>query len=92
MYIKKNHIENDYIKATCDICGDDCMKEVFAPNDHDGDSEDCEINKTFEGLRLEATWGFASKKDGEKWEAIVCENCADKYFSSIVNFIKKPYI
>ena len=80
------------IEATCDICGEDCMKEVFTPNDHDGDSEDHEIDKNFEGMELTAVWGYGSNNDGEKWEAIVCEKCVNEHLSPLIKFIKTPYM
>jgi hypothetical protein len=78
------------IEATCDICGEDCMKELFRPMKSDGDRDEHDINKEFEGMELTAHWGYSSNKDGEYWEACVCEKCVDKYLSNLINFVKKP--
>jgi hypothetical protein len=83
--------EAKIIEATCDICGADCMKEQFRPMKSDGDRDDHDIKKEFEGMELKAVWGYSSEKDGEVWEAIVCEKCVEKHLSPLINFIKKPY-
>lgn len=80
------------IEATCDICGEDCMKELFSPMKSDGDRDQHDISKEFEGMELSATWGYRSKKDEEYWEACVCEKCVDKHLSKLINFVKKPHI
>lgn len=80
------------IEATCDICGNDCMKELYVPNDADGDADDHDIVKEFEGMILDAVWGYASENDGEHWEAVVCEDCVKGHLSPIINFIKTPYL
>lgn len=85
----KKIIKEEVFEATCDICGADCMKEIFAAND--GDSEDKEISKSFEGMELKATWGYPSNKDGEIWEGVVCEDCVDKHLSPLIMFMRKPY-
>jgi hypothetical protein len=84
----KEIIQREIVKATCDICGEDCMKDLFSPSEFDGDDSD----KEFEGMELKAIWGFASKKDGEVWDAIICENCVDKHLVPLVNFMKTPYL
>jgi hypothetical protein len=67
------------------------MKEVFNPKESDGDRDEHDIVKDFEGMELTAVWGYSSKKDGEYWEACVCENCVDEHLSKLINFVKKPY-
>ena len=79
------------IEAICDICGADCMKELYRPMTSDGDRDDHDIAKEFEGMELKATWGYSSSKDGEVWEAVVCEKCVDEHLSKLINFVKKPY-
>jgi len=79
------------VEATCDVCGADCMKEIFSPKQSDGDRDEHDIEKQFEGMELTALWGYASDKDGEYWEACMCEQCVDKHLSKLVNFVKKPY-
>lgn len=91
--ITRNKEKSKIIEATCDICGADCMKELYRPMQSDGDSEKKDINKQFEGMLLNAEWGYCShNKDGEIWEACVCENCVDKHLSHLINFVKKIYI
>jgi hypothetical protein len=85
LIIKK---ENKIISATCDICGADCMKDIFIPSKSDGDRDNDDINKEFEGMVLEANWGYYSGLDGEKWEAVICENCVIKHLTPIINFKK----
>lgn len=85
--IKKGKI----VEATCDNCGADCMIPLFKPMKSDGDRDNHDIAKEFEGMELSATWGYGSKHDGEKWNAILCENCVDKILKS-VNFEKKMYL
>lgn len=87
--IKKTIYKEKIIEATCDICGADCMKDLYRPMKSQGDRDNHDIEKEFEGMMLNATWGYKSNKDGETWEACVCENCVDKYLSPIINFIKK---
>ena len=38
-------VEVEIVEATCDICGDDCMKPL-----HDSDDPNEEILKSFEGM------------------------------------------
>lgn len=65
--------------ATCDICGNSCMK---------GDEE----SKNFEGMELTAHWGFwSNNKDLEKWSAEICEDCVDKHLKSLINFKINKY-
>ena len=52
----------------CDCCGKSCQTE---------DDE-------YEYMKLRAHWGFYTNKDGETWEAQICEDCVDKK----LNFIK----
>ena len=89
--LKKIERKEKIISATCDICGADCMKELFRPMKSDGDRDEHDIEKEFEGMELKAVWGYSSGKDGETWEAIVCEKCVDKHLVPMINFIKTPY-
>ena len=79
------------IEATCDICGADCMKDLFLPMKSDGDRDKHDIEKEFEGMELKATWGYSSGKDGERWQAVVCEKCVNEHLSTLINFVKEPY-
>lgn len=79
------------LTATCDKCGQDCMKPFF-DNTSDGDRDDHDNVKEFEGMILSADWGFMSNgKDGETWKAVLCEICVDKYLSHI-SFQKSHHI
>jgi hypothetical protein len=80
------------VEATCDICGADCMHDVFSPKESDGDRDEKDNYKIFNGMILRADWGAHSNdKEGQTWEACVCENCVDARFKDI-NFIKKFYM
>ena len=80
------------IEATCDICGADCLKPLYAPMKSDGDRDNEDISKEFEGMELKAVWGYNSGKDGEEWEAVICEDCVDEHLKPLINFVKNIYI
>ena len=84
----KEIVQKEIVKATCDICGEDCMKDMFTPYSPEGDDSD----KEFEGMELNAVWGFASGKDGEIWNAVICEKCVDKHLTPLIKFMKTPYL
>ena len=65
------------IEQTEDIICDICGKS-------------CKSFTDFEYLELTATWGFESNKDGEKWDAHICEKCVDEKLS-FINFKKINY-
>lgn len=48
--------------VVCDLCGQSCRDE------HDFN---------YHYATLTATWGYGSGKDGETWEAHICEKCVD---------------
>lgn len=62
----------------CDCCGKSCKVYIDAKEKH----------FNFQYMTLEATWGYGSDKDTEKWSAQVCEKCVDKKFKG-VNFKKE---
>lgn len=84
----KEIVQKEIVKATCDVCGEDCMKDIFTPYSPEGDDSD----KEFEGMELKAVWGFASGKDGELWDAVICEKCVDKHLVPLIKFMKRPYL
>jgi hypothetical protein len=84
--------KSEIIEATCDICGADCMKELYRPMKSQGDRDNHDIEKEFEGMELKATWGYRSGKDGEVWTAVVCEKCVDEHLSKLISFVKDLYI
>ena len=83
--------DNIVTEATCDKCGADCMKVLYTPNDLEGDRDDHDIVKEFEGMDLKAVWGYGTQKDGEIWTAVICEECVDE-FSKFINFHKDYYL
>lgn len=82
-------VQKEISVATCDICGGDCMKDLFIPNN---DEDEDDSLKEFEGMKLKAVWGYASDKDGEVWDAIVCEKCVDLHLIPLIKFMKRPYL
>lgn len=64
----------------CDICGKSCL--ISDP------LEDYRI-ETAEYATLEATWGYWSKKDGDRYYNEMCEICFDKV-KSYIDSIKQP--
>lgn len=76
------------VEATCDICGEDCMKDDFMSEKTEGDRDNNDNIKLFEGMLLKADWGYLSNnKDCQRWEAVICENCVDKHLK-MVQFLK----
>lgn len=84
----KTILKKEVIEATCDICGEDCMIDMFLYNDSEGDSEEHENIKDFEGMELHASWGYMSNKDCESWDAVICEECVDKHLVPLIKFMK----
>jgi hypothetical protein len=63
---EKTMQEKEVVKdVLCDICGKGTKKS-------DGFDE-------FEYAVLTAAWGYQSRKDGESWECVLCEDCADEF-------------
>jgi hypothetical protein len=60
----------------CDCCGKSCCVDEY--KDEKGN-----IIKTFEYMKLEAVWGFFSKKDNTSYKAQICEDCVDEKLSFI---------
>lgn len=58
------------------------MKQLY-PSNYYGDSDDGEITE-FEGMHLNANWGFKFNKDGEEWKAVICEDWVDKHLSPLL--------
>lgn len=55
------------VDIICDVCGNSCKDHL----------------ENFEYGLLEASWGYTSKKDLERHECYMCEDCYDKVFSFI---------
>ena len=51
----------------------------------------CKNSTNFEYMTLKNYWGYGSNKDGEMWEAHVCEKCVDEKFQ-FVKFRKEDYM
>lgn len=43
----------------------------------------CNTHCGHEYMELKANWGYASKKDMERWVAQICETCVDEKFGFI---------
>ena len=52
--------DTDVLVAICDRCGKQCANSA---------EDDLEY------ATLKASWGYSSKRDGERDEAVLCENC-----------------
>jgi len=56
----------------------------------DSCGKSCKNSTNFEYMTLKNYWGYGSKKDGEMWEAHVCEKCVDEKFQ-FIKFRKEDY-
>jgi hypothetical protein len=73
----KKVIKEQVEDIICDICKSSCMSE-------------CSLQDPgmAEYAMLEATWGYCSKKDGDKYSCEMCESCFEKVYS-FINSISK---
>jgi hypothetical protein len=69
--------EDKIVDVTCDICMESCMDSIQMNHEH---------------LTIKGNWGYGSDKDGETWEAHVCEKCSDEYLSNLILFQKSLYM
>ena len=51
----------------------------------------CKNSTNFEYMTLRNYWGYGSKKDGEFWQAHICEKCVDEKFP-FIKFQKEDYM
>jgi len=73
---------------TCDCCGASCkVDETEITNEIRIDHG--EMSRSFEFMKLEASWGYHSKKDMVRWTAHICEKCVDEKFG-FIKFSKSP--
>lgn len=64
-------------RVLVDICCDVCSKSC--KNDRDvSDAYELHEEADFEYGTVSATWGYFSRKDGESYSSLLCENCFDK--------------
>lgn len=76
---KKVEVITDVI---CDCCGMSCkFDEGKIENDLRVDNG--EPYYIFEFMKLEAHWGYHSKKCSQRWTAQICEKCVDEKLSFI---------
>lgn len=83
---KKVEVITDVI---CDCCGKSCKVDE-GKIDNDIRIDNGEPIYSFEFMKMEAHWGYNSKKDLEKWTAQICEKCVDEKFQ-FVKFKKGNY-
>ncbi len=57
----------------------DVLKDVVC----DSCGKSCDTEYGFEFMQMSATWGFDSKKDMQKWDAQLCEECVDKHMGFV---------
>jgi hypothetical protein len=69
--------ENEVVDITCDICMESCRDSIDMNHEH---------------LTIKGNWGYGSDKDGETWEAHVCEKCSDEHLSKLILFQKSLYM
>jgi hypothetical protein len=75
--VTKTIEEDKIVDVTCDICMESCRDS---------------IDMNFEHLTIKGNWGYGSDKDGETWEAHVCEKCSEEYLSKLILFQKSLYM
>ena len=68
--MKQTELQQKETTVVTDIICDSC-------------GQSCRTNCGFEYMEMKAFWGYASKKDMEKWSAQICEKCVDEKFSFI---------
>lgn len=67
--------EQVLVDVVCDRCGGSCISERIETADADGNPVEL---PSVEKATVRADWGFFSGKDGERWDADLCETCSDK--------------
>jgi hypothetical protein len=65
----------------------DVLEDVIC----DSCGNSCRNSNNFEYMTLNNYWGYGSNKDGEMWEAHVCEKCVDEKFK-FIKFRKENYM
>lgn len=72
----------EIVDIVCDVCGRSCMVDEFTI-DNESRPDHGETARVFEYMKLSADWGYHTAKDGEKWEASICESCVDEKFKAV---------
>ncbi len=83
MEIVKKILQDATVDIKCDSCGDSCRVYI-----HDIDET---LPPEFEYMELQATWGYNTNKDRERWTAQLCEKCVDEKLS-FIGFRKITYM
>jgi len=65
----KNKTIKVHDKTFCDCCGKQCTDDFYNENEY---------------ATLEASWGYNSGRDGERFDIHLCENC----FGDVLGFLK----
>jgi len=71
----------------CDSCGESCKIDEFVI-DNELNPDHGKTLYSFEYMKLEAGWGYHTKKDLEHWTAQICEKCVDEKLS-FINFSQR---
>jgi hypothetical protein len=80
MITEKVAIEVDETKdIICDCCGKSCCVDEYT------DEQGNKI-KQFEYMKMEAIWGYFSKKDNTTYKAQICETCVDEVLKPLIKF------
>ncbi len=76
----------------CDSCGKSCLIKIPSSDFFNRKEFNHEYNakNVSEFLTIKGDWGYFSKKDGERWEAHICEKCVDEKLS-FIKFNKTDY-
>jgi hypothetical protein len=83
-------IEKEVIKQIKDIETEDIICDICLESCYVGDSNG---HGDHEHLTISGSFGYwSNQKDGEKWEAHVCEKCVDEYLSKMILFNKDLYM
>ena len=85
--LKKTEVTTDII---CDCCGKSCMVDK-GNIDNKSRVDNGEKYYEFEFMKLEATLGYRSGKDGQKYTAQICEKCVDEKLS-FINLRRERYL
>lgn len=71
----KKKLKKHLADIKCDICKKSCVTTDISDD----------ILGIAEFATLEAIWGYFSRKDGEKYNCEMCEDCFDKVYKFIEN-------